>query len=130
MNTSRIGLFDLAEKRLAWAASRQNVLASNIANASTPGYQPRDVVSFQNMLNGMSALAPVRTEPMHMTGTLPAQPVKVTKDTPVARSIDGNSVSLDDQLSKVADTDTTESLVTTIWKKYMSFFSLALGKSG
>ena len=33
------------------------------------------------------------------------------------------------QLTKVADTETTQSLVTAIYKKYMSLFSLALGHS-
>jgi flagellar basal-body rod protein FlgB len=132
MNTSRIGLFDLAEQRLAWAASRQNVLASNIANASTPGFKARDVQSFESLLSGLSPAAmlqPVRTSGMHLNGTVPAQAVPVIADTGGATSIDGNSVSLDQQLSKVADTETTESMVTTIWKKYMSFFSLALGRS-
>lgn len=132
MNTSRIGLFDLAEQRLAWAASRQNVLASNIANASTPGFRAHDVQSFASLLSRVSApmtLQPVRTSAAHLSGTVPAQSVPVTTDTGGSTSINGNSVSLDQQLSKVADTETTESLVTTIWKKYMSFFSLALGRS-
>ena len=38
MDPTKIGLFDLAEKRLAWTAQRQSVLAANIANANTPAY--------------------------------------------------------------------------------------------
>lgn len=129
MDTSRIGLFDLAEKRLSWAAARQTVLASNIANANTPGYKARDVESFQSMLAGYGGLAPVQTKPMHLSGTIPISSVGLVTDQPTARSIDGNSVTLDQQLTKVADTETTESLVTTVWKKYMSFFRMALGQS-
>ena len=43
MDPKRIGLFDLAERRLAWADRRQAVLAQNIANANTPGYKPHDL---------------------------------------------------------------------------------------
>ena len=32
-----IGLFRLAERRLAWVARRQELLAQNVANANTPG---------------------------------------------------------------------------------------------
>ena len=33
------------------------------------------------------------------------------------------------ELIKVADTETTHALVTTIYKKYLSLFSMALGRS-
>jgi flagellar basal-body rod protein FlgB len=114
MDPSRIGLFDLAEKRLAWTAQRQGVLATNIANANTPAFQARDVQSFQSML----------------AGTAQQGLASLTTDLPKARALDGNAVALDQQLTKVADTETAQALVTTIWKKYMGMFSMALGRSG
>jgi flagellar basal-body rod protein FlgB len=38
-------------------------------------------------------------------------------------------VSLDEQLTKVADTETAQALTTTIYQKYMALFAMALGKS-
>lgn len=38
-------------------------------------------------------------------------------------------MALDTELTKVADTQTTQSLVTAIYKKYLSLFSLAVGHS-
>jgi flagellar basal body rod protein FlgB len=64
-----------------------------------------------------------------MAGTLPTGLASLTKDPPKARALDGNSVALDEQLTKVADTETTQALVTTVWKKYMGMFSMALGRS-
>lgn len=130
MDPSRIGLFDLAEKRLAWTAQRQGVLAANIANANTAGFQARDVQSFQTLLAGTGAIAPRQTQPAHMPGTAPNGLASLTTDPPRARALDGNAVTLDQQLTKVADTETAQSLVTTIWKKYMGMFSMALGRSG
>src|SRR5262249_23723863 len=46
MDAKHVGLFDLAERRLAWATRRQSVLAQNIANANTPGYKPHDLRPF------------------------------------------------------------------------------------
>ena len=127
MDPTQIGLFALAEQRLAWADQRQAVLAQNIANASTPGFQPSDLPSFARTLANVAGMAPVRTQPGHLAGTSggPLQPV-VEKE---AHGPDGNGVELDAQLTKVADTETTQSLVTSIYKKYMSLFSLALGHS-
>jgi flagellar basal-body rod protein FlgB len=130
MDPSRIGLFDLAEKRLAWTAQRQGVLAGNIANVNTPAFQARDVQSFQSMLSGTGTLGPRQTQPAHMPGTAPQGLASLTSDPPKARALDGNAVTLDQQLTKVADTETTQTLVTTIWKKYMGMFSMALGRQG
>jgi flagellar basal-body rod protein FlgB len=129
MDPTKIGLFDVAEKRLVWTAQRQSVLAANIANANTPSFRARDVESFSDVLSGQGGVEPTRTQPGHMAGTVPSGVASVTKDPPKARALDGNSVALDEQLTKVADTETTQALVTTVWKKYMSMFSMALGRS-
>jgi flagellar basal-body rod protein FlgB len=129
MDPTRIGLFDLAEKRLAWTAQRQSVLASNIANANTPAYQARDVESFASVMAGHGSVEPARTQPAHMSGTVPSGLASLLTDAPKARALDGNTVALDQQLTKVADTETTQALVATIWKKYKGMFSMALGRS-
>ena len=63
-------IFDLAEKRLAWASERQAVLARNIANLSTPSFQAADLPDFQQVLGGTLSVQPVRTDPNHMEGTI------------------------------------------------------------
>jgi len=130
MDPTRIGLFDLAEKRLGWTAQRQSVLASNIANANTPAFQARDVQTFESVLSGRGSMEPARTQPGHMAGTTPTGLASLTTDSSGTRALDGNGVSLDQQLTKVADTETTQAMVTTIWKKYVGMFSMALGRSG
>jgi flagellar basal-body rod protein FlgB len=130
MDPSKIGLFDVAEKRLTWMAQRQAVLAGNIANVNTPGYQARDVTPFAQVLAGSGTLAPAQTQPSHLPGTLPSGVASLTRQPAKARVLDGNAIALDEQLTKVADTETAQSLVTSIWKKYVGLFGLALGRSG
>ena len=128
MEPNRIGLFDLAERRLAWTDRRRGVLAQNIANANTPGYKPHDLKSFAATLGGAGAVAQTRTHPNHLGtagGTAPNEVVDRTH----TQSPDGNAVALDEQLMRVADTDTTHALVTTIYRKYLNLFSIALGRS-
>ena len=129
MDPTRIGLFDLAERRLAWTDQRQALLAKNIANVSTPSYQPQDLPSFGQTLSGLASIEPVQTQPNHMSGTAGGALGPAVAARPKAKAPDGNAVTLDEQLMKVADTETTQSMVTTIYKKYFSLFSLALGRS-
>jgi flagellar basal-body rod protein FlgB len=129
MDQTQIGLFDLAERRLAWADRRQAVLAQNIANANTPGYRPHDLKPFTATLAGAGAIAPARTQPNHISSVAGDGAQSETEPRPAARAPDGNAVTLDDQLIKVADTETTHALVITIYKKYLALFGIALGRS-
>lgn len=129
MDPTRIGLFDLAEKRLAWGEQRQALLAKNIANISTPSYQPNDLHAFAQTLSRFSVAEPVRTHPNHLSAPDGAAGRLAAAEQPKGRAPDGNAVSLDEQLTKVADTETSQTLVTTIYKKYLGLFSLALGRT-
>ena len=127
MDPTRIGIFDLAQKRMEWAARRQAVLARNIANANTPHFQPSDVADFASTLSATTGVTPVRTQPGHLRGTIPDTAGLALKR-PSTHSPDGNAVALDQQLTQVADTETIQSLTTTVYKKYMGLFAIALGK--
>lgn len=129
MSTLEPQIFDVAGKRLAWASERQAVLARNIANISTPGFQAKDSPDFQIVLGGTLGVQPVRTDPNHMEGTVdPGMSARSMTET-TARTADKNGVRLEEQLMKVADTETLNSTVTAIFKSYMRMFNVALGKA-
>jgi len=127
MDPTRLPLFDLAEQRLAWTDRRQAVLAQNIANLNTPGWQAKDLRPFAQALVATTVPALARTDPGHLAGTqdTAAQALLVQQSGP--RQPDGNAVSLDEQLTKVADTATAQQIATTLYKKYLAMFSMALG---
>jgi flagellar basal-body rod protein FlgB len=125
MDPTDIGLFRLAERRLAWVDQRQALLAQNIANASTPGFQPRDLPSFAAALAQQGNLS--RTDPQHLSGNAGAGSATTHK---LGRAPNGNAVSLEDQLGKVADTAGTQELVSTLYHKYQGLFRTALGRNG
>ncbi len=129
MDPTRIAVFDLAEQRLAWTERRQALLARNVANATTPSFHPQDLVPFAQTLSRMSAVAPVRTQPGHMSGTVDTSAQSPARNRPAARAPDGNTVALDKELTKVADTETIQSLTTAVYKQYMGMFNSALGRS-
>ena len=126
MDPTRITLFDLAQRRLAWTEQRQAVLAQNIANADTPGWQSRDLAPFAAMAD-QAGVDLARTDPGHLVGTSNiASSAKLVR--PTGRQPDGNAVSLDQELTKVADTDTTQSLVSAIYHTYLGLFRTAIGQ--
>jgi flagellar basal-body rod protein FlgB len=125
MDPTQIPLFDLADKRLAWVDRRQTLLAQNIANADTPGWRSRDLQPFSAHL-AQTGVTPVLTNPMHLAGKDNlARPAGTTDG---ERAPDGNAVAMDEQLAKVADTETTHDLVGNLYMKYLSFFRMAIGR--
>ncbi len=122
-------LLALTERRLGWLESRQRVLAQNIANADTPGYQPRDLRSFAQLLSprgGGVTLA--RTQAGHIGPSGGANAARadhaVTERTP-----DGNAVSLDQQAVRMAETDTAHALAINLYRRYAAMYRTALGRA-
>jgi flagellar basal-body rod protein FlgB len=128
MDPTRLSLFDLADRRLAWLDQRQTVLAQNIANAATPGWTPRDLPAFDASLAHTLNPALARTDAAHLKGTQDDL-LQETQRRPSSRAPDGNGVALDEELTRIADSETAHALVTNIYKKYLGMFSLALGRS-
>ena len=124
---SQTGLFALAERKLGWIDARQRVLAQNIANVDTPGYRARDVSPFSRMVIAPD-IEPVLTNPLHLAGFSQAGDSK--QGLPAERAPDGNSVGLEDQMTKVADDETSQAMVGNLWHSYMGMFMTALGHAG
>ena len=123
MSSVQPEIFNLAEQRLAWAGGRQAVLARNIANLDTPGFQASDSRDFHHVLRGTIGVQPVRTTPNHLAGTVdPGMAGRPLRET-TARTADKNGVQLEEQLMKVADTESIHSTVTAIFKKYTAMFT-------
>lgn len=121
-------IFDLAQKRLSYLEQRQEVLSHNIANANTPHWQARDLKPFAAFLEaGRSGGNLVRTNALHLAPS-PPMPKSLAGGKPAERAPDGNAVSMDEQLMKVAETETSQELVTNLYTKYAGMFRTALGR--
>ena len=88
--------------------ARQELLASNIANADTPNYKAKDIdfaSALKNAMAGTSApMQAVKTSPMHLEGytgaSILGSPVMYRK--PVQQSADGNTVDMDVERAQFA----------------------------
>lgn len=132
MDLGKMSLFATLKKRMDYISNRQEVLAENIANADTPKYQARDLKPF-NFKELMRAQAmhvkPVGTDPKHI-GTQPARLREYagTNPKPYESTIDGNQVVLEEQMTKMTESQVDHQLTTELYKKNMSLFRIALGK--
>lgn len=106
-----LSLFQLASARMDWLGSRQQVIASNIANADTPDYRARDVTSFEDFLT---------------RGEVSAREVQTSWD----RSPDGNQVVLEEQTLLANETESSHRLAARLYSKGHSLLALAVGRGG
>lgn len=111
MDLANTPFFGLLRARLDQLSERQRLISENIANASTPGYRPRDVDTsgFERMLTrasagSESAVTMARTNPGHMApGGSSGSTSIVTRDDSET-TIDGNAVVLEEQMARAAET--------------------------
>ncbi|WP_140985494.1 flagellar basal body rod protein FlgB [Asticcacaulis tiandongensis] len=108
MNLDKIGLFGALQTKMGWLGERQKVVAQNVANASTPGFRPRDLkpVDFAAVLAGdtQNNSVPLRlTNAGHMDiqGGSSAHRSVISPDSET--TMDGNQVVLEEQMLKMAE---------------------------
>jgi flagellar basal-body rod protein FlgB len=113
---------------------RHKLLASNIANATTPGYRSKDI-SFEKQLN--SALQPfgvrlAQTNPAHMSGPGAFSTANLEVVSPAQDSInnDLNSVDLDKELVKLSENNVLYNTLVTVLKKYLDGIQYAIREGG
>ena len=119
------GVLDLAERKLEWIDARSRVLAGNVANADTPGYEARDVTPFASLVSS-PALPLAVTDARDLPGNAASDPVGTITDAD-EHSPDGNAVSIEQQMRLIAADDQDQSLVTTLYRKYVGMTQTALG---
>ncbi|KAF0136087.1 MAG: flagellar basal-body rod protein FlgB [Rhodospirillaceae bacterium] len=61
MDLTNLTLFNMAKRHIDWMAQREQVLATNVANADTPDFQPSDVrpLDFQKLLRAQAPMAAI-----------------------------------------------------------------------
>jgi flagellar basal-body rod protein FlgB len=102
-------MFQFHQVALNLRAARQELIASNIANADTPNYKAKDIdfsSALQGALNGSSATLQLEaTAAKHLSGdageTVMGAPVQYR--VPVQPSADGNTVDMDVERAQFAD---------------------------
>lgn len=113
-----LGIGELAQQHARWLMARQNAIANNIANASTPGYRATDVRPFSGFVE-RADLALSATSAGHLQtvdrGSRSAGIVSA-KATDVSHS--GNTVSLNRQMMTANEVRQAYALNTSIVRSF------------
>lgn len=135
---TNISVFSLMKSRMQMLGQRQKVIAENVANVSTPGYKPKDVdqAAFSKMLeqaarrSGAEAntVSLAVTNPGHIAAPGGAGPANVTiKSAPDSETtLDGNSVVVEDQMMKIAETRMDFETMVGLYQKSLGLLRLAV----
>jgi len=108
-----IGVFDLTSARLSYETAGLRVVAQNIANADTPGFQGRAVVPFEEALRRLGNAVNgggVQTEAAHVLEQAP----------------NGNTVSLEEEMMQAARLRAGHALAATTFEKNLELMRLAV----
>ena len=102
------GLFQFHQSALNLHAHRQKLIASNIANADTPGYKARDidfVAALKNAQASQSVQGKAQPATLKPLGADPNSPLgaELMYRSAVQRSVDGNTVDIDVERAQFAE---------------------------
>ena len=130
--------FGLLRARLGQLSERQRLISENIANATTPGYVPRDLdtSAFQRAVEAQTSqgLAMARTNPGHMSpgggGAGSSMAAQVVSAPDSETTIDGNAVVLEDQSMRAAETRMAFETGIALYEKGLEMVRLATRAPG
>jgi len=132
MDLTNLKLFQMATKRMDWLTKRQQVLSQNIANSDTPGYGPKDLkkLQFRELMRPQMRTATLeKTSSMHIEATRKNPKYRNDSDKSTYETAPaGNSVILEEQLTKVAETQANHRLASNIYSKHINMLKHALGR--
>lgn len=112
-----VNLFDLASQQAKWLSVRQTTVASNVANANTPGYRTLDIEPFEKVLNGTRvALQSTHENHQKIGATDAAFNVERNEEPGVLPS--ENTVSMEKELVKAGEVRRSFELNTAIVKAF------------
>lgn len=126
MKLDSMSFFKLASQRMHWLGTRQQVISENIANSDTPGYEARDVTSFDSFVGAASQTGLVSTNARHITGSQTSG-VSTQVDTGYwEKSLNGNTVVLEQQTIKSNDTFEQYKLATRLYQKGINLLNMSI----
>ena len=138
MDITSIPLFAMLRGRMNYFTERQRLVAENIANSETPGYRPQDLTPFKFSVSGGGAESPTVmavTNPAHMrpTGaeaTAAERGFRIQRRADSVTTLDGNQVSLEDEVMRMADSRMNYEAAIGFYQKSMAMIRTAARPPG
>ncbi|HST91479.1 MAG TPA: flagellar basal body rod protein FlgB [Brevundimonas sp.] len=133
MGFSDLPLLSQIKGRLSWLDERQRVIAQNVANADTPGYVGRDLnqpTDFARALSEGGGVRMTRTSAMHIAPAGQTARFDTTKAPDSETTLDGNSVVVEEQMLKMAESRMAYDAAIGLYQKSMQMLRMAARAPG
>jgi len=131
MTITDLPFFSTLKGKLRWHEQRQSVLAENVANADTPGFQGRDLAAFKpedTASPRKPTMAVSRTDGRHLVGfaATGGGPALAGADRKAEVTPRGNAVVLEDEMMKVAGNQMDFQAASTLYERGMRLLRTAV----
>lgn len=133
MDLTKIPIFRLMNQRMSWLTRRQEVLSHNIANANTPGFVPRELKTQDFRQIMQEKKVPVHLQTTSGNHIAPVRSKSSFGDAMERNTyeagLDGNAVSLEEQLMKVAENQVNYRMVTNLYRKQIGMIRAVVSRN-
>lgn len=124
-----IQVFQMAEAMTRHAGVRQAVVAENMANVDTPGYEARDVVPFRDLVDGRApGVGMQATRARHLNGGAGLDQGVVIRDRSGYSEPNGNSVSLEREMLKSVAVKQQHDRALAIYRSGLTLMRASIGR--
>jgi flagellar basal-body rod protein FlgB len=130
MDLRDLPLLSMLKERMSWLNQRQDVLSQNVANSDTPRYVARDLkeLDFDQMVGAQSGTRMATTNVRHIAlSSLHAGKFEDHETPDQESNPNGNAVSLEVEMIKVADTQAQYAAAANIYAKAVAMMRTAIG---
>lgn len=124
MDLTAISLFATADTKMNWLTARQKMVAENVAQADTPGYEAKDLrpLRFDRQMAALRrASLPEQTDAMHLAGSNQVRGHREDRSPEIYEvAPSGNEVTLEQEMLKAAEIQREHQLATTLVKRHVA----------
>ncbi len=125
----QLEVFRMASALALHSGARQAEIASNVANADTPGYRARDVVPFAEMYANREASAALKaSRGGHVVGPQTSNTYLTTFSRDDSASPNGNTVSLESEMIRAIETRHAHETALAVYESARNILRTALGR--
>ena len=124
----RIDTLRMADALIAHGAKRQRLIATNVANADTPDYRAKDLAGFARSYDETAPTGLRATHDRHIPGSGWGMGASRLIDADGEPAPNGNTVSIEDEMFRLADAKREFDLALTVTKTSLGLIRTSIGR--
>lgn len=122
-----ISLFNTMTQKMDYLTTRHTLLAQNVSNSDSPGYEAQDLRPFAEAMKSVRPVGVQASHARHMMGTVTTSDFREQDNVSGWEvSPSGNDVTLEAQMIEAADNERDYRLTTNLMQKHVTMLKATL----